>query len=100
MAVLSQLVGELIRAANRAGNFAGSRACSIAGSCLRHHSGGPRRNRARSRKISQSCQSLIGATGFVGGLSDQEIKGLLLDAAEMISTIKIVLDAKHAHVTR
>ena len=37
---------------------------------------------------------LISATGHVGTLSNQEVKALLLDAAEMIRQIKIVIDLK------
>ncbi len=42
----------------------------------------------------QAGVDLISATGHVGTLSNQEVKALLLDAAEMIRQIKIVIDLK------
>ncbi len=42
----------------------------------------------------QAGIDLISATGHVGTLSNQEVKALLLDAAEMIRQIKIVIDLK------
>ena len=92
-------MGELIRAANTAGNLPEAERVRLLGRAYVTILEARDEIGHEAEKYRQSSQSLIGATGFVGRLSGQEIKGLLLNAAEMISTIKIVL-AKHAQATR
>ncbi|MCQ4629908.1 hypothetical protein GB927_007685 [Shinella sp. CPCC 100929] len=46
----------------------------------------------RDQPTASTAISLASATGLVGALSDQDVRALLLDAAEMIRTMKILLD--------
>ncbi|MXN48703.1 hypothetical protein GR138_26240 [Shinella kummerowiae] len=100
MAPLSAFIAELIRAANKVGDVADAERVRLLGRAYVTILEAREEIGEEVEKYRQSSLSLISATGFVGRLSDQEVKELLLDAAEMIRTIKIVLDTKRAEGTR
>ncbi|MCV9999397.1 hypothetical protein OE766_14190 [Pararhizobium sp. YC-54] len=96
MAPLSELVGDLIRAANRVENLSEADRVRLLGRAYVTILRAREQIGDEAERYRQSSINLISATGLVRRLSEQDVKALLLDAAKMIRTIKIVLDAKHA----
>lgn len=93
---LSELVGELIRAANTVRTLSDAERVRLLGRAYVTILEAREQIGCDAERYRQSSINLISATGLVGRLSEQDVKVLLLDAAEMIRTIKIILDAKHA----
>lgn len=90
-----EFITELIRAANKIGELEKGEILRLLGRAYvtilegREQAGIPLSGGNRDAAIDAKT-----ATGLVETLSDGEVRVLLLDAAEMIRTLKIVLDAK------
>lgn len=96
MAPLSEFIAELIRAANKAGDLSEAERVRLLGRAYVTILEARDEIGDEAERYRQSGTNLISATGHVGRLSEPDVKALLLDAAEMITTIKIGLDENHA----
>lgn len=96
MAILSEFIADLIRAANKVGDLSDAERVRLLGRAYVTILEAREEIGDDAERYRQSGINLISATGYVGRLSEPDVKALLLDAAEMIRSIKIVLDEKHA----
>ncbi|MEY9197415.1 hypothetical protein [Sinorhizobium sp. CCBAU 05631] len=92
MSLTTDFITELIRAANEADRFIVKRLLDRSVATirdLREQTGIPGSNRAKDVVI-----DLHVAAGRAGDLSLEEIRDVLIDAADVIKTLKIALDGK------
>ena len=95
MSTTTDFISELVRAANEIGkldNYQRSRLLYRAIATIRD--GRDQVGIPPSRTAADAVIDLLTIAASVGSRSDDEIKAALLDAANMIRTLKIVLDAK------
>ncbi|MCJ8056965.1 hypothetical protein GB928_025605 [Shinella curvata] len=92
---LSDFIAELIRAANDVERLPESTKLRLLGRAyVTIINAREEIESQRQEAYRQAGADLISVTGHVGALSSQDVKSLLLDAAEMIRQIKIVIDSK------
>ncbi|MGJ7039637.1 hypothetical protein J2Y63_002895 [Shinella sp. BE166] len=100
MKAISDVVAELVHAANIAGKLTDSeKLMLLTRAYITIQEGGEALGEVEATADSDVAVDIITSTGMVAQLSDEEFKTLLLEAADQIRDIKIALDRKRARLS-